>query len=84
MCSGTDSGDMADKITYLRRFIIQKADTKLLSPAVIRMNCKKNMLERYLSENFSGIIIDGHDFLTYSIEENINLLKGNNHTVGNN
>ena len=33
------------------------------------------MLERYLSENFSGIIIDGHDFLTYSIEENINLLK---------
>lgn len=39
------------------------------------MKLTKNMLERYLSENFSGIIIDGHDFLTYSIEENINLLK---------
>lgn len=75
MCSGTDSGDMADKITYLSDALYKSGYKTAIACCNQDETAKKNMLERYLSENFSGIIIDGHDFLTYSIEENINLLK---------
>ena len=75
MCSGTDSGDMADKITYLSDSLYKSGYKTAIACCNQDETAKKNMLERYLSENFSGIIIDGHDFLTYSIEENINLLK---------
>lgn len=39
------------------------------------MKLTKKYARTLFKRKFSGIIIDGHDFLTYSIEENINLLK---------